>query len=266
MHERPIRERAWWTLHGRRFALATGISTTLVVALGWLTELRDVMHGALLSLAIAALLPFVIIAVAVSLILLVPVIAAIAAAFGDGAGDITGAVEGGAGLLEGGVRLVPKYYAFLGRRRHPVFWGIGAGGLLGGLLLWAFLAIFVMPGEARTTDSLHEARARIELYYSEHGELPQPDAEHRLVIDGTVIGDGFGRPLGYRVQGRWKLAVWQLRSAGYDGRPSRDDLCLASGTPLVRKLEAAAQLLELSVHTRSLVERLESVNTARCEN
>ena len=186
MHEAGVTNRAWWKAHGRKFALAAGITTTVVVALGWLTDLRGVLHGALLSFAIAALLPFVIIAAGVAVILLVALVGAIAAALGDGGGDMSVAVEGGAGLIEGGARIAPKYYAFLARRRHPVFWGTGAGVFLGGLLLWAVLAIFVMPGETRTTDTLYEARARIELYYAEHGGLPKPDADHRLVLTALL--------------------------------------------------------------------------------
>jgi len=264
VHEPGLADRAWWKVHGRRFALAAAITASGVVGVGWLTGARDVMYGALLSFAIAALLPLVIIAAGVALIMLVVLVTAIAAAVGDPA-DPSGAIDGGVGMIEGGARLAPRYYAFLSRRRHPAFWGIGLGVLLGGLILWAAIAIFVMPGEARTVDRLHQAQARIELHYAEHGAFPASDAEHRLVLDGEVIEDGHGRPFEYRVRGRWRLAVWQLRSHGYDGEPSRDDLCAAGGTPVVKKLEAAAKLLELSRRTRSLGERLESVNAMRCE-
>ncbi len=119
MHEPGLGDRAWWRVHGRRFALPTGVTATGVVTAGWLTDLRDVMHGALLTFATAALLPFVIIAAGVAMIALTGLSVAVAAASG---GDIdpTGPAEAGVCMIEDGARIAPRYYRFLSRRKPAV--------------------------------------------------------------------------------------------------------------------------------------------------
>jgi hypothetical protein len=260
-----IPQPGWFHWHGRRFLLAVAITASIVVAAGWLTGLRDVMHGALLAVAVAALLPLVIIGAGLVIILGTIVIAAVAAAFADVAIDPSPPIEGGIAIAEGGARLAPRYYRFLARQRHPVFWGIGAGTLLGGLILWAVLAIAVLPGEARSTESLADAQHAVELHYAQHHAYPRPDGGH-LIVDGAIAEDGFGNPLEYRVRGGWRVASWTLRSFGYDGeRGTADDLCVSGESPLVGRVIEAAKLAKLSKHARSLGERLESVAAMRCE-
>jgi hypothetical protein len=261
----PVDQPSWFHWHGRRFLFALGVTAAIVVGAGWLTGLRDVMHGALIAVAVAALLPILIIAAGALLIVGSIAFTAAAVAFTDVPVDPGGPIEGGVAIVDGGGRLLPRYYRFLARQKNPVFWGAGIGVLLGGLILWAALAILVLPGEARTTESLAGAQHAVELHYAHAHAYPRPD-DGQLSIDGVVAEDGFGRPLEYRVRGGWRVASWTLRSYGYDGeRGTADDLCVSGESPLVGRIVEAARLAQLSKHGRSVGERLESVAAMRCD-
>jgi hypothetical protein len=247
------------------------ITAATLVVIGWMSGLRQVMHGALLALAVAALLPFVLVAGGLLVVMLIGFLLALSAAVA-GAGDAfdDGLPGAGEAVVDGGGWLIPRYYRFLGRQRHPVFWGIPAGGLFGGLLLWALLAVFVVPGETRTVRDLTEAKAGIERLYSESGGFPRPD-EHghlRLEPNRPVLEDGFGRPLNYDVSGRWKLASWTLTSLGFDGKPSADDLCVSGSTGLLEwagKVEHVARLLNnIKSGSAPLADRLGGIRALRC--
>lgn len=225
--------------------LATVTTVALLVLVGgWFTGLRHVMHGALLAVAIVAFLPLVIVAAGVAIALITIVISLIVSVLGD---DASGG-ETDAGLIEVGVRAAPRYYRFMAarfvaRRKHPVFGGLPLGTLLGGLGLWGVLAVRVLPGEAKTAETLAIIQARIEAAYQRTSRYPAPDENGHLryesLDDGgsgaAVVLDGFGRPVEYRKTGHWKVASYRLRSYGYDGAPGgNDDLCRSGATKLGR--------------------------------
>jgi hypothetical protein len=215
-----------------------------VVALGWFTGVRRVMHGALLSLAVGAFLPFVVVAAGIALSLLVVVLGLLAALLAEGGVEVPH--DAGASVGELGLRLVGPYYRFLARRRHPVFWGVPIGALAGGLGLWALLATIVLPGEARSAVAIAGAQADVERCYARTSRYPEPTPEGHLLrrdLDPAAgegaVRDGFGRPLRYEKRGRWKVASYRLRSDGFDGRPGGgDDLCRSGVTRLGRLAEA----------------------------
>jgi hypothetical protein len=253
------RGRTWWRANGARFLVAALVTASALVAVGWLTELRHVMHAALLAVAVFALLPLILIGGALLLVLVVSLaIAAAAALGGDGDADLGGLGTGD--LAEGGVWLAPRYYRFLGRQRHPVFWGVPAGLALGGLVLWGVLGLAVLPGESSTAQILAQARADIDSRYRETGDFPRPDE--------LVVRDGFGRPLEYRLSGRWKLKSWTLVSLGFDGEPSSDDLCVSGSTRMVelaeKALAIASQLEGIRAGTASVADQLSGVRALRC--
>jgi len=51
---------------------------------------------------------------------------------------------------DGGFWLSKVYYRFLARQRHPVLLGGVTGFVLGGLLLWLFIGVFIFPKELRS--------------------------------------------------------------------------------------------------------------------
>lgn len=238
---------AWWRAQGRKFLVAVVVAAIAVMAIGWFTDLRQVMHGALVGIAVVAFFPLLLIGAALLLSLLAAVVLTVVGVFADGdiAAPIEGVVDAGGAVAEGGGWLLPRYYGFLAKRRHPAFWGGLCGLLLGGLLLWGMLALIIVPGETRTVAALAQAKARMEERYSTDGPWPRPDASVQLVIDGEPLRDGFGRPFHYELSGRWKLASWRLRSAGYDGVLSGDDLCVAGASRAVSLIESAKNLLRL---------------------
>lgn len=224
-------------------AAATG-AALLVFASGWFTGLRHVMHGALLAVVVFAFLPLVIVAAGVAVVAITFAITVIVSVFGEQTTD----VATDAGLFEAGARAAPGYYRFMAarfvaRRKHPVFWGLPLGTLMGGLGLWGVLAVRVLPGEARTAETLALVQARIEATYQRTSRYPAPDQNGHLryesLDDGGsgagVVLDGFGHPIEYRKTGHWKVASYRLRSYGYDGAPGgNDDLCRSGATKLGR--------------------------------
>jgi hypothetical protein len=229
---------------GRFIGIALAMAL-LVCAVGWFTDLRQMGHAALLTCATFAFLPFLIIMAGIALTGLMFIVLMIACLFGHG-GDVS-MIDSGADIAQLGGEALPGYYRFLARQRHPFFWGIPAGTLIGGLVLWGFVAVFILPGEARTAQILIDAQIRLEQEYEKRGGFPAAtDAGHILLRSlgdenaaaDAVLLDGFGRPVEYKKWGLWKVATWSLRSAGYDGKAGRDDLCRHGGTKLGRFAEA----------------------------
>jgi hypothetical protein len=246
---------------GAFLTAAAGTAAALVLA-GWVTGMRQVMHAALLTFAVAALFPFVLIAGALLLVLLTAFVLVLAGlGGGDGIPVGDGAQAFGEGAFAAGGWLIPRYYRFLARRRHPAFWGLAAGVLSGGLLLWVLIALIVIPGETRTVRRLTETKALIEKVYDETGRFPRPDTQGHLLLEerggagtaasGPAITDGFGRPLRYEVLGEWKLASWSLTSSGFDGDPSADDLCVSGSTKLMEWGDKGAHLVRLLENIRA---------------
>ena len=269
----------WWKIQGRRFLIATAVTTVTLVVSAWMSGLRQIMHGALLTFAIAALLPFVIVAGGLLMIMAIGFILALAAALARADDVPLGHRLYGAGeaVVEGGGWLIPRYYRFLGRQRHPAFWGVPAGLLFGGLLLWALIAALVIPGETRTARTLTETTTKIERVYGQSGGFPQPDDRGHLTLEGIdaaqstasgVLEDGFGRPFKYEVAGRRKLASWTLTSLGFDGKTSADDLCVSGSTKLVEwaeKGEHVARLLrDIQSGSAPIDTRLAGIRAFQC--
>ena len=259
--------RDWWTLRGRAFLGTLAITSLAVVGSGWLKGPRTVMHGALLSLATLALLPYV---------LAIGVIFALSAVLLFGAGFPLAHPYGIAdGVAKGGAWFAAHYYGLVARQRHPLFWGVPAGVLFGGLMLWALIAVIVVPGEARTVRIFGQTRATLDRTYRDTGEFPRPDAQGHLsaaVSDGHaapgLVVDGFGRPVRYQLTGRWKVASWVLVSSGFDGQPGADDLCLSGGTQLgvwAGRASELARLLWLNdPRTASLRDELLGIRALSC--
>jgi hypothetical protein len=114
---------------------------------------------------------------------------------------------------------------------------------------------------------LASARDDIERTERDSGKYPEPDAEGRYVRQGTVVVDGFGRPLHYRVTGHWKLASYVISSWGFDARPGDDDLCLEGGgklSGLSRAADALARMLEGRTDAPGFRDWLSTVRAARC--
>lgn len=233
------------TIH--RLVLAAVSTAVLVMIVGWFTDVRQLLHWILLTLAVTAFLPFVIIGGGLAIGLVLALLGAVLA------GDASGGAVIGYGATEIGVRILHPYYRFLGRRHHPVFWGIPVGMLLGCLLLGGIIALVIVPRETRTVRILAETQQQIEKFHKKIGRFPTPDAEGRLTFkvldmqppeaanDGYVQ-DGFGRPLHFRVKGKGILASYTLTSWGYDGKPSKDDLCISGSSQVAKWAEQAVKL------------------------
>lgn len=216
-----------------RFFLAAVVTALVVLIAGWFTDVRQLLHWVLLTLAITAFLPFVIIGVGLAVGLVLALAAAILGA------DASAGTDLGEGMTTVGVLIFHPYYRFLARRRHPIFWGIPVGMLLGCLLLGGVIALVIVPAETRTVQILAETQQQIEKFHKKTGRFPTADAEGRLATKAMeapearkddFILDGFGRPLHFRVKGKGILASYTLISWGYDGKPSRDDLCISGSS------------------------------------
>jgi hypothetical protein len=231
-----------------------------------------------------AFLPFVILAVGVFLLSMVPIFLAVAVLMTVGGAEGTAlpleAMESGVEAVVEGTALVPRYYRLLARQRHPIFWGIPLGVLIGGVLLWALIGYIMIPGESRTVQILAETKQQVERVYGETKQFPRPDRTGHLptlalVVPGApptppdVVMDGFGRPLVYAVSGQGPFAAYTMTSWGFDGRPGRDDLCVSGAARLRQWAGAAASLLlaltnQQDSYRQGLVTRLQAVRAFHC--
>ncbi len=241
--------------------------------------MRGHMHGALLALAAFALLPFLVVAGGLLFMLLAATVPAVLGIFlGGNEAPIFELAEAGAHIVKGGAKLVPRYYRFLGKRRRPVLWGLLTGVLFGGLVLWAVLAIVVLPDEALTVERLAAAKERIDEDYRRTGQFPKPDDDGHIAvlsIDGKegaeAVADGFGRLVRYEVKGKWaKLSSYRLVSAGFDGvEGTNDDLCIEGSTELRRFADKALNLADLvrgiAGGNSSAQDKLRGIRAMKCQ-
>ena len=240
---------------GRIFAVATLLTAVVVVLAGWFTGVRDVMHTVLLTFAVIALLPVILVGAAMAFVIAIGVMGAL---HGE---PIALRVPGKRALAE-------RYYRFFARREHPVFWALPAGAVLGALVLGLVIGVTIVPGEGKTVERMAAAQAAIESHYRAHAAFPVPTPDGTLAIDGQVLGDGFGRPFRYRVRGAWKAASWSLQSTGYDGARDADDLCLSGQTKLMKLADTlalgAAAFTELRRGGASTGTKLAGIQALRC--
>jgi hypothetical protein len=249
----------------RLFLIAMALSALLVPSVGWLTGLRDAMHTALISVALLAFFPFAVIASGILLGLVGFAVSMLTSMLGDSGSAVEPNI--GAPVVRAGAKLMSPYYRWLASRRHPVFWGLPAGCLVGGIVLWGFIAIWIIPRETVTAESLARIQQLIDRKYSQDGRYPpaDPDGQLQYAVLGLsepgVVVDAFGNPVAYHVAGRWLAASYQLRSYGFDGKRSGDDLCYAGATKLAR----VAALLPLPGGERAtLSDRLGAIREMRC--
>ena len=93
------------------------------------------------------------------------------------------------------------------------------GGILIAGCLWLLMILFVceVPLDLLTRTNIRRTRVRIRRYYTGTGSLPDklvdlpPDDANK----GNSTADGWGRPIGYRVEGKMVI----LESLGEDGQP-----------------------------------------------
>jgi hypothetical protein len=219
-----------------------------VAATGWLSDLRRVLHGGLILLSVAAFLPLLV-AMAIVVVFLAASAMAIAAGTPEAIPTAADAYATGEGLTAFFRRVLVPYYRFLFAQRHPITLGAACGLLLGTLFVWTLLSLFVLPGEVCTLKRMAAIQSAIQGWSA---GFPRPVRDQRIDekvlgtgVDGwpfcsipsveangtsAILLDGFGRPLGYTVEGHWPLTSYRLSSLGYDGRASGDDLCLSGSS------------------------------------
>lgn len=237
----------------------------LLVGVAWTTEIRAALHGGLIALCVFAFLPFVVIASIVGLVVVVALLAGLAG--GDGAADAAHLAEGFRYSAWG----VRKYYGFLARHRGSSWIGVPIGMLLGTLVVWALLAVFVLPKELRTTELLLGLKGEIEKQYAASKSYPPPQSGNTILGSSQeVVRDAFDRALHYEVRGRWRLASYRLTSYGSDGVPSSDDLCIEGQTKLQDLLDTSAALIGFAELARfrggtPISDRLDTLRAVQCE-
>jgi hypothetical protein len=223
-----------------------GVVMGAILVAAMLAGVRRIAYGALAALVVAGLWPLLILLGAFAALMILAVLVGLVG--GEGVGDI-GLGDASEGAVRGGAKLASSYYRFLARLRHPVLWGAVAGAVAGTAVVWAILALYVVPRERRTLETLLHVQLALEDEYQRTGSFPRPTGEGTVppaLLDepagqpATPILDGFGRPILYDLKGLWKLASYTVSSMGFDGHPSDDDLCLTGGTRAGTWLQRAA--------------------------
>jgi hypothetical protein len=244
---------------GAAFVGASLLVGGITAGVGLVTDLRLAVDASLAAVALIAFFPVIVI-VGLLLVLVAcgicfVAIAVVAAWVGDPAPALEGAAliaDPAVGIIGSSDTFVPWYYRVLGRIRHPFFWAVPTGLLIGGLVMAAMLAFHVWPAEARTAATMLEIKAAIERERAASGKVPKE-------LPGTW-SDGFGRPFVYEVSGVWKMASWRLRSLGFDGKPGRDDLCMHGQSGAMSALDALARMADKLAGKQ----RFAAVRTLKC--
>jgi hypothetical protein len=267
----------------RRFVMLVSVTCAAVVLIGWTTGIRDLMHTSLITFCVFALFPFVVLCVVLAAFMLLAFVLGLIGA-STGTDDVLlFAVDGLAmDSISGVSKGIPIYYRWLARHRASPWLGLPLGILLGGLLLWAALAAFVVPREASTIARLQAAQILIEDHYERLGRYPQPDERSSFLVldsaaaaftdarsaDGQLL-DAFAQPVDYVVTGRGRLSAYRLRSVGFDGARSSDDLCASGRTRLLAVVDFAVAVRDLASilrpETRSWRAKFEDIYAASCD-
>lgn len=219
-----------------RTTATAGMVMIAIVGAAMLGGVRRIAYGALAALVLAGLWPLLILLGGFAALMILAVVFGLVA--GEGIGDV-GLGDVNEGVVRGGAKLASIYYRFLGRIRHPVVWGVIAGAIAGTAAVWGILALYVMPKERRTLETLLQVQEALEDRYNRTGSYPPRTNDETMPT--TLLGesnrqgvevilDGFGRPVHYHLDGAWKIASYTVSSFGFDGRPSEDDLCVTGGT------------------------------------
>jgi hypothetical protein len=216
------------------FAAGTGVGLIGFLLLGWFTGVRGVMHALLVALAAAALFPLLLV------LLVVAFLAASSLVLGwvpqqaevSAGGPRTGVAKQGAWVKK-------AYYRYARRqRRQPFVWGLITGLGLGLVGVWAILAVWVVPREIQTLGILLLGAARLDAAEATTQKQPAPTSDGLLhphlwsaglpeVAPGDApVLDLFGRAVRYEPHGEPPAASYTLRSLGFDGEPSKDDICV----------------------------------------
>jgi hypothetical protein len=253
----------------RRVAVLTVVVAAAVVALAWFTPLRVVLHTGLLAMCIFAFLPFVIVATLLAALFLAGIVIGIATEGGAHGSDLAGFAE----ALRYAPRGTRAYYSFLARQRHSSWVAAPAGLLLGTLIVWGLLAVFVVPHELRTTELLLRLQTEVEQHYVAHKDYPQPVGDERYPnAHGQPALDDFARPLHYEVHGKWRAKSYRITSLGADGEASSDDLCVQGQTKLQRALDTTAAFASFSealLHFKTgapVRDRLTTLRAVQCQH
>jgi hypothetical protein len=228
-----------------KFLLTVAIVFLAVLLGGWFTGVQQVMHTALLSVTVFAFFPVIILAA----VILIPIILMLALMLisiisGDG-GD--GSVNPEAQIPS--VVFLHEYYEWMARQRSPYFWGVPVGVLLGGAILWGLISWLIVPKEMKTSESLLRAERSVKVQYEAKKSFPTPGANHSFPQtlnqeNSPPLLDGFGRPFLYHVTQNGGQMSYRIKSLGFDGKPGKDDLCVAgsTGPDWAEKLVAAVKL------------------------
>ena len=255
----------------RRVALWAVVTSVAVLAGGWMTNARHVLHALLYGVGTVAFLPFLIVVGAIAFALFLGILVGLT---GGDVGVVEQNLAGDA--AEGGIRLIRPYYRFLGRQRHPWLLGSIVGLLLGGFGLWLLIAVLIAPKEAETATLMARIQSDLEASYSpDHGFVTDVDGKlMQSALDSSAarsaIADSFGRDFVYHSEHSGGTSTYRLRSLGYDGVPSDDDLCVSGETSRARRLihrvgSAAATLVEtVTGETPSWGDQLARVRDIRC--
>jgi hypothetical protein len=258
-----------------RLLFGAGASVTLVAVLllGWLTNLRSVIHALLITLGAHALIPFLLV---MGVIALVSGAALTTALMVEDSGASPAALDAALGG-----RLGRAYYEQIRRqRRHPLAWGLGVGFGLGVVGVCLVLAALVVPLETRTLSVLLLAEARIDA--GRRGDLPAAaPSQPRAPADGLLyptawnappaganaspVLDAFGHAVAYRMDEASSDAGYTLRSLGLDGVPSDDDLCVSGQATHTDAAHDPLQFLEdLRADRLGWSTQVEALARARC--
>jgi hypothetical protein len=242
-----------------KFLLTVAIVFLVVLLSGWFTGIKQVMHTALLSVTVFAFLPVIILAavilIPIILMLTLIVIGLLASLLsGDGGGGDIGGGEADANSATpeaqtASVVFLHEYYEWMARQRSPYFWGVPVGVLLGGAILWGLISWLIVPKEMKTSEALLRAEQSVKVQYEAQKSFPTPGANHSFPQapdqeNSPPLLDGFGRPFLYHVTKNGSQMSYRIKSLGFDGKPGKDDLCVAgsTGADWAEKLVAAVKL------------------------
>ncbi len=196
-----------------------------MVALGWYTNVLKTIHGMWALLIVSFFLPVLIMLlvalgfafvffVLIPMMVLLDSLDLISEPLAEvseilGAAAETGVEKGAEMMLEGKHGWLPRfflgYYAFFGRIRHPLFWGIPAGLISGLIILSTLVYPMIVKKEVATAEILAKTQQALDQFYQEQGHFPAPIDGHLLLPAGEgsprePVRDGFDRPLAYQLR------------------------------------------------------------------
>ena len=246
-----------------QYFVATVTTIIVLFLANYLGDFREVAQGALIGISIVAFLPILVVLsvllAAFSLAILIAIVVVVTGVDIDLDLDV--------GYLP--LSLFVLYYRWIFSISNPIIVGIVSGLVVFTASIWLYLVGIIIPLEQSNAADLVSLQKDLESYKKQHATYPQP-IDGQLLFSENIVKDSFGREVIYETKNGRLFGSYRIRSLGYDGVRSSDDICVEGRTKLSGVLSVSIKIFDVFASSdqtskkSTTVQRLKALESLRC--